>query len=443
MKKLKIIIIIFVLCLGILLVFFWKKNTSKNEINNNEISSNNTEQEAKSKNEIYVDPPEEDTFEYKVETVKNNSIFFTVKALTDNYIMTLMSGNKEQVRALLPESYIKEYKINDKNVLNIANIPQSENVMYKMLFINEKQLNISPNILGFIVDGKGIATSNNKKFSYNLMIVMNISDKKYSIYPENYIKEHKLNNLKIGQSVNEIDANKVETENDFEYIKPKNSSEMARQFLYEYNQLLIYDKEEAYNRLNKEYQMKRFSSIENFYKYLEDNKLLIALMSLNKYSVERNTDFDDYLCADQYDNIYIFRQNNNSIMDYEVFLDNYTIMTKEKEREYNEANTKTKAKINLNKIIAMINTKDYNSIYEHLDSTYKQNSMKDLSTLKKYIINTFYEVNKIELKDIKEENNYYVFSCKLENQRNSKESKEISITISKTDDKEFKMSFVN
>ena len=128
-------------------------------------------------------------------------------------------------------------------------------------------------------------------------------------------------------------------------------------------------------------------------------------------------------------------------MDYEVFLDNYTIVSEKDEKKYEDSNKTTKAKLNLNKIIAMINTKDYKAIYKYLNNDFRNNNFNSINDLKKYITNNFYEINSIKLENTNEQDNYIAFTCKLINQRNTSESKSVNIIIGKTDNIDFEMSF--
>ena len=89
----------------------------------------------------------------------------------------------------------------------------------------------------------------------------------------------------------------------------------------------------------------------------------------------------------------------------------------------------------------MINHKDYNAVYNVLNSTFRDNNFKTINNLKKYIQNNFYQINDIEIKNGTDKDNFYTFTCKLINQENSKDSKNINIIISKTDNTNFEISF--
>ena len=444
MKKIKILILIFViLIIGIIITLLLINNNVSSIKSENKILTpeDKVGYEVGPKSFGEADDPSESKIEPELKYVEDNSTYFTIKALTDNYVSTLISGNKEQIKLLLAPNYIEKYNINNNNILNISNIPQSNNLMYKIMITDMKEFTVNNDIKEYIVNGRVRLLENNKIFSYSLMIEINVSEQTYIIYPEKYLIDNKLNNLKIGDKINNYSTNKIYSNNKFSYMQEKTEKEMTMLLFNDFKERLLYYKDDAYNILDSEYSKKRFENKESFYYYLEENKIRIYLMYAEKYQVIKNDNYTDYVCADKYQNIYTFRQNKNNIMAYTVFLDNYTIVSEENAKKYNDANEKTKAKLNLNKIIAMVNTKDYNAIYNHLNIDFRNNNFKNINDLKKYITSNFYDINSIKLKKIDEQNNYYAFTCDLINQRNTKEQKQCSIIISKTKDTNFTMSF--
>ena len=446
MKKLKILILIFVviviLILGVLLFF----------INNN---NNNTSKgrvlTPEDKVGYKIDPVDnsEKDIDIKenfknIENVSDNITYYTVKAIADKYIMAVASDDKEILKGIIAPSYIKKYNITDNNILKIANIPKISRDFHVTYITELKKIQINSNVQAFIITGKGRTFDAKEKFQFSLILQLDTSEKLYYVYPEQFLKDNGYNTLKYNDKIKDLKLDEVKsTKNNFyTYVSEKNDKEMSIEYMYNFKDLLIYYKDDAYEKLDSEYREKRFKSKEDFYNYIDENKIMIALMSSEKFKTVINDDTKDYLCSDQYNNIYKIRHNKkNGIMDYTVFLDNYTIPSKEDEKTYKEAKIHEKAKINLNKFVSMLNTKDYNAIYEHLDNTFKKNSLKNINELQKLIKNNCYEINEVQIKNVEEKDNYYAFTCNLINQRNSNESKQVSIIISKTDDTNFKMSF--
>lgn len=100
--------------------------------------------------------------------------------------------------------------------------------------------------------------------------------------------------------------------------------DMAKKYLNDYKNKMLNSPEDAYEVLNKEYREKRFGSLESFTEYL--NEFIGSTnydMEVDKYQIKN---LGGYKYFDIYDNTgdhYIFKEI--SIMNYEVYLDGYTI----------------------------------------------------------------------------------------------------------------------
>ena len=443
MKRIKVLIIIFILIIIItgssLILLNYKNNDSKGRVLTPE------DKQGYTINPIYnkvEDTDIEESFNI-VESVKSSSKYYTIKSLTRNYISVLMMGDKEELKLLLAPSFIKKYNINNNNILSIASIPKAEELMYTPTIFDMKEFSFDSNTIVYIVRGKVRLLKDNQIYDFNIMIETKSQENVYNIYPERFIIDNGFNKLKNGDIVNDFNSENIENrvKNTFSYVEEKKDKEMATQYFEDFKERILYYKDNAYDILDSDYSKKRFGSKDEFNNYLESNKIRLYLMYIDKYNVIKKDKYVDYICADKYQNIYTFRQKENNIMDYEVFLDNYTIVSEKDEKKYEDSNKTTKAKLNLNKIIAMINTKDYKAIYKYLNNDFRNNNFNSINDLKKYITNNFYEINSIKLENTNEQDNYIAFTCKLINQRNTSESKSVNILIGKTDNIDFEMSF--
>jgi hypothetical protein len=112
-----------------------------------------------------------------------------------------------------------------------------------------------------------------------------------------------------------------ENEVNYVYISEE---DMANKYLSDYINLLINNPKEAYERLNQNYRANKFPSYESFSYYLQDLLSTQFLESkVSKYSVYTKDEFKYYDIIDGDNNNIIFKEI--SIMNYEVFLDNYTV----------------------------------------------------------------------------------------------------------------------
>lgn len=121
------------------------------------------------------------------------------------------------------------------------------------------------------------------------------------------IKEH--------YDVNEINYLYISTE------------DVIRKYFNDYKNILINNKEEAYNLLNKDYRQKRFKNYDNFLNYVDSNLSdSIYSLSIDKYSLTNISAKKVYNVIDNNKNQFIFKEN--SIMNYEVYLDDFTVEIK-------------------------------------------------------------------------------------------------------------------
>lgn len=125
----------------------------------------------------------------------------------------------------------------------------------------------------------------------------------------------------------------IDTEN-YEYLKNYKNNEflpvyvteedMVKKYLNDYKNNMLFNVSDAFNSLNKEYREKRFGDLNGYKKYLESIlSLSIYSTEVEKYSVTNiggNKLFNIY---DKSGNQYLIKEL--SIMNYEVYLDEYTV----------------------------------------------------------------------------------------------------------------------
>ena len=448
-KILIILIILFAIIISTLLILLNRVNNLNNNTLNSDINKEHI-----NNNNINIDISEDIKTEEinivnkdtnrQINSVTSNVDYFTIKDLYIKYINLIGSRDTISVQNILSNIYKEKYKITDENIFNKLVVPQLTNEFeyYKYEITEMLKSKIHNNTYVYIIKGRcRIVNKENSQFDINIMIELDEFDNTYIIYPEEYLIDKGFNNLKIGDSIDyQKEEITINTNNKFTYVT-KNDSDVANEYFSNLKELLLYYPDEAYNRLDKEYAKKRFGSKKGFINYIGENRTTIALMSLYKYKIVSKEEYVDYICSDKYDNIYILRQKDG-IMNYTIFLDNYTIMRDEDIEYYNKLDKYDKATYNLSKFIEMVNTKDYNSIYQVLDSTFKSNNFTNIEKLKEYLKINMYEINNIEINDYDNDTyEYCIFYCKITNKKNKTESKDMTIIINQNEGTEFTMSF--
>lgn len=428
-----IITIICLICLSLLIVINRKgKNVSK-DVKKNEIQSTNqiaeenvvTEQEEKDNSKIlkYTD---------------NRTNYFTVRTLVQNYIDASAYRSAKQVMGVLSNTYINEYKITEENVFYNTDIKQISNSKVYLTYSTEEIIESEQDnyIVAYLVSSQYKMSNSSEYTSTKTLVILDKHKGKYEIYPYQYINNNNLNKLKAGDKLDLKISSISEDAQKFSY-QEKTDKDLVNELFDSWQNFILFDKEKAYNKLNSEFKNKKYNSLQSFQSYLNN---LGYIPRINEYRTYSTKDYTDYICTDQYNNYYIFRQQGG-IMRYTVFLDNYTVELDTFKQNYEKADEETKIIINLGKFKQMLNTKDYNAIYNKLNATFKQNNYNNVSKLAQYLKNNAYAVNTITLDNYNQNNDYYVCECSLINQKNTNEQKNMTIIIKLIDSNNFEMSF--
>lgn len=360
-----------------------------------------------------------------------------IKEYIKTEVANTQKRSKDAVYNMLADKYINEYGITKENIKEKFKITYSYKTIIQKIYASYNE----NDVCSYLVSGINRDTTNNKNLTFSIMITIDKSNNTFIIWPEEYLKKYNYNNLKLGSKL-QINIKSIENKNynTFEY-ETIEKSKMAEEYFDNYKYSMIYNLNNIYEKLDEEYAKKRFGNKKEFNEYINENYELLISAYISQYKVTSNTNYIEYKCIDNNNNVYIFRVYD-SITDYKVLLDDYTIMKGAVVYKYTQMNKISKAQYRLENFIKQLNTKDYNAIYNSLNSTFKNNNYKDLNSLKKYIKNNFYNLNSIEVKKSDSEKyEYCVFECKLTNMDNIKENKDITVIINIKDGTDFDMSF--
>lgn len=434
----KILISIFIIATIIVLLVLLGKNKG---IKNREIE----------KNIQLTTEPSIKTFQ----RTTNTKDYFTVDKYIKAYMSGLKSKQEDLILSYLNENYLSSFKYDDKNIFEIMELYDNYDSyitleMYELNTNNYTEYNVKSKI-----DGKYIY----------FIVGLDKSNMTFDIYP---IKETEYLN-KISEQI-QIEKYENKAINDkkynyFNYINIDSNEEIvARLYYSEYIKMMLVDPKEAYNYLDKEYKDAKFETYDKFENYINENKedLQIAYrletsnstdfenfneyynykqnndyLTIKNYSVEKNDEYTQYICADGYNHYYIF--NVKYPGEYKAFLDSYTVKPLKFTEKYNSMSNKEKVATNCNIFIQMLNSRDYEKAYQVLDATFKQNTFENIDAFKKYVIENLYGYNIVSNSyEIEQINNYY--SCEFTIQ-NKDSKKTFNIIMELKEDTDFVMSF--
>lgn len=434
MKKIIIaIIIVLILCMittGVLL--FMLKN-------------NDTQVEENTEGDVGEDINFDET---NAEPVTDNISFFSVQNCIQGYLNTINLNNSsyydnedkqivtnneiaDGIYNLLSKEYIDENSITTSNVFNYIDKVE-ENLIFipvKMNFL------LFQNMTKYAVYGFCIDWDNN--YVKDLYFIVNVDEenKTYSITPLDTKQYKSINDIKLNRTVTAIE--KKDNTNDF-ILQPITDQYLCQQYFLFQKRLMLSRPEISYSYLDEEYRNKRFGSLENYTKYISENKAHILKMSIKGYEVERIGDTSQYICKDQYENYYLFKVGK--VLDYKVLLDIYTVEQEKAIKAYNGYNNRKKIAYNVNKWVQMVNNKDYQGTYNLLNTTFRNNNWSTLEQFENFIKQNYPSYYEIEYGQYEENGESSVQAITLKDIEGNEQNKTVTLIIRLKEGMDFEMS---
>ncbi|MCI8832969.1 MAG: hypothetical protein HFJ19_02030 [Clostridia bacterium] len=386
--------------------------------------------------------------EITVEPVTDNISFFSVQNCIQGYLNTINLKNSsyydnedkqivtnneiaEGICNLLSKEYIDENSITTSNVFNYIDKVE-ENLIFIPLKMNYTFLK---NMTKYAIYGFCMDWDNN--YVKDLYFIVNVdeSNKTYSITPLNTEQYKSINDIKLDRK--EFTIENKDNINDF-ILQPITDQYLCQQYFLLQKRLMLSRPEISYSYLDEEYKNKRFGSLENYNKYISENKAHILKMSIKGYEVERIGDTSQYMCKDQYGNYYIF--NVEKVLDYKVLLDVYTIEQEKAIKAYNGYNNRKKIAYNVNKWVQMVNNKDYQGTYNLLNTTFRDNTWSTLEQFENFIKQNYPSYYEVEYGQYEENGESSVQTIILKDIEGKEENKTVTLIIKLKDEMNFEMS---
>lgn len=308
-----------------------------------------------------------------VEKVTSEATFYKINNTINKYFEYVFEKNTQAIEAMTTSDvkniidifaqYNTEAKFDVKTIYSIDKVYYATGFIYGRIAENEYYL-----IINLDYDNKTFSIVHSNKQEYENAI-NNIVDEKYRQDIE--IPKNKYNEI-VNKNITDFEILTVYFE-DYKY-KALNNPEIA------------------FNLLDSEYKEKKFNNDIDLYKeYVEKNKDRFKDANIVKHGITKDGQYRQYICIDNYGNYYEF--NEVGIKEYTVILDNYTLESDEFINKYNKLSDKEKAISNVDKVMKLINEKNYTELYGHLSEGFKNNYFSTQETFEKYIQNNFFDNN--------------------------------------------------
>ena len=345
------------------------------------------------------------------EIIQNFSEYNTVKSCINSLILYAKAGNNNAIKEIIDGGYIFENVVFPKNSrLMLAPVYRVDNEAGNVNFVSFKINN--QNIYGIIIlDGA------NQTFK-----ILKASETDYNNAKNHNIESKYKEYIKIDEK----------TFNKYKYSIVEDA-DIIKQYFNDYIQKANYYPEEAYNILDEKYKTNKFNTFLDFQNYLNQRKE--QLEALDIYNIKTSNDFKTdeeyesylmnfkskglkqylikdyetyrlYICIDDYDNYYAFKETG--AMEYSLYLDDYNILLAEDLHQYNSIDNKGKAALNVKRFLKAVNQEDYIYAYNMLSEGFKKNYFETLQKFIKYIENQNIDYNNIKNIEVREESNIYI-----------------------------------
>lgn len=389
--------------------------------------------------------------ENKIQLIETKAEYFNIKNCINIYskysnevLNAQDTGNK--LLSIIPDFVKQELGLENTNVYEKISLPNKTiriDKIYKSLqTISTEAYEESTNICAYIAEGVFIENTTYKQEEFKLIVILDINNGTFYIVPQKYIEQKQINfesnNNFIFYNEEEIKANQYNT---FTY-STETAKDMAKEYFNIFKANLTYDLEYVYNSLDSEYKEKRFSSLDNFKKYVAKNKQQLEQIQFVQHVVNYNNteNYIEYVCRDQNGNLYIFKEITP--LNFNLKLDTYTITTEKFKSEYQKVGIQQKVAMNIEKWVQMLNNRDYTAAYNVLDNTFRNNKFGSEEKFEEYMRDKYPLYYEIEFSNFSSEANIYIQEIILKELNNTEGKKEkLSIIMQLKEGFDFVMSF--
>ena len=333
-----------------------------------------------------ADNPETVAF-IDIEELTNKNLFFQIQYNINEYYQYLQEKNEEAIKSISKE--------------NIVTLKNQNNYNFKAMsmYVLDKISNITVYV-------EGVTLKEGIEDIYYLIVNIDYSNNTFEII--NSSKEE-FENAKNSKILSKYKQDIIITKNQYNRIQEINITdfEILQYYFEDYKYKALYKTQEAFEIIDNEYRQKKFgNSFETYKQYINDNINRLKDANIVKHGITRNGQYCTYIAYDNYNNYYKIIETD--INKYTIILDNYTIETNEFLGEYNKLSAKEKVHTNIDKIIKLINEKNYTELYQSLNNNFKNTYFKTQVEFESYVKNKFFDNNLVGAIEIEEEGEVYI-----------------------------------
>ena len=434
-KIIGIIITLLIILMILLIILNKEKDKNKNQ---NTIQNNNTTYSNTLAPRLYTNK--------NLMELNSSKVLLALQDCINNYYDYIYSKNYKAIVNVLNSDYINSKQINEYNVLNnVENISEKSSFFVEKAYYEEISYDKE---YKYYVYGEAYSNDLKKVNSYMYIVYLNTFDSAFYIEPygqgdeESFSKKVKELSTNTGNELSEVtDSGNTKIKvNDYNTYKMKTETDLTKNVILNalkyYNFLQQNDVNRQYMLLEETYRSKRFGSAQN----LDTN---FQYANINLEYVRKSYDSNNniiYIGIDSNDKYYIITEKSPT--DFSIMLDSYTVPLAETTNKYSSAYNQQKACMCLEQVKEMLNNKDYKTIYNHLNSTYKNNNFETQAKFESYMKEKFYDINNFKYESYQVSNNSYIINVKVSDNTDETKNFTMNFVVKLADSiDKFEMSF--
>ena len=325
----------------------------------------------------------EDILDIREETSYKGYVI--IQKCIENYIEYSNESNEEKLAAIL-EKEEKTEKFDEVYYLKIEQIYKIERINDTTYFV---ETTLDDKNVYFVINVDYITKSYNIRKS---------TETEYKNAKENNVDTKYLQSIEIKSN----DYNKIED-------KDLSNEQVMSKYFYSYLQLELTKPEVAFTILEKGYKSQKFGNdINKYKKYIENNKEKLSDTAIVESSVKARDNSTQYTIVDTYGKTYIIKEYKYT--DYTIEIQEDNKENEEYLNKYLALSPTEKVEENIKRVYQLIDDKEYESVYNLLDSQFKSSNFATLEQFENYAKETFFEYNVLGKITIQEQGQNYVIN---------------------------------
>ena len=425
-----VLIIIIIVIISIILVTIYKFNQEGTDFNNNTefeqidtYIANTNITEVKNRNKYFAVQKIVNLYFYYIQEMNGDIPYH----LDEQYKDEVLQEQKEEGLKVIKEmsnEYLKDKS--NSEVQREGKRYSNYDIKIKNMDMMEKSSNINIYFVNILIEDK----------TFEIVVKTDSFNMTFTIFPNSFVEA---NNGNRENMINKISDENIKKNNYNQYNFINITDEyMAKLYFNEYKKQVEQNVQKAYQLLDYNYASKRFGSLLSFTNYIQN--IVKEDIQIKEYMVNKNDEYTEYICKDQYSNLYIFKET--AVMKYTLTLDTYTLEQPKFNEEYKKTTNQKKVMMNIDKFFQMINAKDYKAAYAVLNDEFKNNYFKTEEDFENYIKQRVFLYNDVEYVSYQDEiSSIYKYDLNIKNRLDNSQEFDFSIIMQLKEGTDFVMSF--